>query len=126
MKVIEHPITSAFELIRNELQLPLPSGASSSAAVENLQSRLRGNILMTISNAEGRLLLSTGNKSELALGYCTLYGDTNGGLAVIGDVLKTEVYALARQLNRDQEIIPASIIEKRPSAELAPEQFDDQ
>ena len=81
---------------------------------------------MTISNAEGRLLLSTGNKSELALGYCTLYGDTNGGLAVIGDVLKTEVYALARHLNRESEIIPSAIIEKRPSAELAPGQFDDQ
>ncbi|HYN24755.1 MAG TPA: NAD(+) synthase, partial [Pyrinomonadaceae bacterium] len=84
-----------------------------------------GNILMTISNAEGRLLLSTGNKSELALGYCTLYGDTNGGLAVIGDVLKTEVYALARHFNRAEEIIPTAIIEKRPSAELAPGQFDD-
>jgi NAD+ synthase (glutamine-hydrolysing) len=70
--------------------------------------------------------LSTGNKSELALGYCTLYGDTNGGLAVIGDVLKTEVYDLARHFNRDKEIIPAAIIEKRPSAELAPGQFDDQ
>jgi NAD+ synthetase len=81
---------------------------------------------MTFSNAEGRLLLSTGNKSELALGYCTLYGDTNGGLAVIGDVLKTEVYSLARHLNRESEIIPNAIIEKRPSAELAPGQFDDQ
>ena len=126
MKVIEHPITNAFEVVRNELQLPLPTGAGNSAAVENLQSRLRGNILMTISNAEGRLLLSTGNKSELALGYCTLYGDTNGGLAVIGDLLKTEVYALAHHFNRAQEVIPAAIIEKRPSAELAPNQFDDQ
>jgi NAD+ synthase (glutamine-hydrolysing) len=81
---------------------------------------------MTISNAENRLLLSTGNKSELALGYCTLYGDTNGGLAVIGDVLKTEVYELARLYNREREIIPQSIINKRPSAELAPGQFDDQ
>lgn len=126
MKVIEHPISDAFAVIRNELQLPLPTSESSSAAVENLQSRLRGNILMTISNAEGRLLLSTGNKSELALGYCTLYGDTNGGLAVIGDVLKTEVYSLARHFNRERELIPVSIIEKRPSAELAPGQFDDQ
>ena len=126
MKVIEHSITVPFEVMLNELKLPPPSVAGSSAAVENLQSRLRGNILMTISNAEGRLLLSTGNKSELALGYCTLYGDTNGGLAAIGDVLKTEVYALARQINREREIIPAAIIEKRPSAELAPGQFDDQ
>ncbi len=126
MKVIEHPITKAFEVLLHELDLPAPSAERSSVASENLQSRLRGNILMTISNAEGRLLVSTGNKSELALGYCTLYGDTNGGLAVIGDVLKTEVYALARHLNREHEIIPRSIIEKRPSAELAPDQFDDQ
>ena len=109
-----------------ELHLAAPATGASSHATENLQSRLRGNILMTISNAEGRLLLSTGNKSELALGYCTLYGDTNGGLAVIGDVLKTEVYSLARHLNRESEIIPTRIIEKRPSAELAPDQFDDQ
>jgi len=87
---------------------------------------VRRNILMSISNDEGRLLLSTGNKSELALGYCTLYGDTNGGLAVIGDVLKTEVYELARHFNRNGEMIPRSIIDKRPSAELAPGQFDDQ
>ena len=126
MKVIERPISAAFELLRKELELPPPTAEASSHAVENLQSRLRGNILMTISNAEGRLLLSTGNKSELALGYCTLYGDTNGGLAVIGDVLKTEVYELARHYNRTGEIIPRSIIEKRPSAELAPGQFDDQ
>jgi NAD+ synthase (glutamine-hydrolysing) len=126
MKVIERPITNAFEVLLKELGLPRSTAAASSAATENLQSRLRGNILMTISNAEGRLLLSTGNKSELALGYCTLYGDTNGGLAVIGDVLKTEVYALARHLNRAGELIPRGIIEKRPSAELAPDQFDDQ
>jgi NAD+ synthase (glutamine-hydrolysing) len=126
MRVIERPITEAFHLLLNELNLPAPDATSNSHAAENLQSRLRGNILMTISNAEGRLLLSTGNKSELALGYCTLYGDTNGGLAVIGDVLKTEVYALARHFNREKEIIPSSIIEKRPSAELAPGQFDDQ
>jgi len=126
MKVIEHPITKAFEVMLAELELDAPSAGNGSHATENLQSRLRGNILMTISNNEGRLLLSTGNKSELALGYCTLYGDTNGGLAVIGDVLKTEVYALARHLNRDKEIIPISVIEKRPSAELAPGQFDDQ
>src|SRR5213593_2691493 len=130
LQMIERPIGEAFESLRNELGLPEPSLQSSSRAlenaVENLQSRLRGNILMTISNAENRLLLSTGNKSELALGYCTLYGDTNGGLAVIGDVLKTEVYELARLYNRERELIPVSIIDKRPSAELAPEQFDDQ
>ena len=126
MKLVEHPITEAFQVLLKELNLPAPEAASNSLASENLQSRLRGNILMTISNAEGRLLLSTGNKSELALGYCTLYGDTNGGLAVIGDVLKTEAYALARHFNRGEEIIPMAIIEKRPSAELAPGQFDDQ
>lgn len=130
MNVIERPINEAFHALRNELALPEPKAGSrdraTENAVENLQSRLRGNILMTISNAENRLLLSTGNKSELALGYCTLYGDTNGGLAVIGDVLKTEVYELARAYNREHELIPRSIIEKRPSAELAPGQFDDQ
>jgi NAD+ synthase (glutamine-hydrolysing) len=130
IRTIEKPISEAFHVLRNLMDLPEPRAGSESAelehAVENLQSRLRGNILMTISNAENRLLLSTGNKSELALGYCTLYGDTNGGLAVIGDVLKTEVYELARLYNRKQELIPRSIIDKRPSAELAPGQFDDQ
>ena len=126
MKIIEHPITPAFSTLLDQLQLSAPARDTASHAAENLQSRLRGNILMTISNAEGRLLLSTGNKSELALGYCTLYGDTNGGLAVIGDVLKTEVYALANEMNLTREIIPREIIEKRPSAELAPDQFDDQ
>ena len=126
MPVIEQPISNAYETLREQLKLTSPAVGSRSTAAENLQSRLRGNILMTISNSENRLLLSTGNKSELALGYCTLYGDTNGGLAVIGDVLKTEVYALANHLNRNREIIPQTIIDKRPSAELAPGQFDDQ
>ena len=126
MPVIEHSISDAYEVLLKQLKLSTPSADSDSIAAQNLQSRLRGNILMTISNSEGRLLLSTGNKSELALGYCTLYGDTNGGLAVIGDVLKTEVYTLANFLNKDEELIPRSIIDKRPSAELAPGQFDDQ
>jgi NAD+ synthase (glutamine-hydrolysing) len=126
MPTIEHPITGAFEALTEELNLTKPTRGGESLAAENLQSRLRGNILMTISNKEGRLLLSTGNKSELALGYCTLYGDTNGGLAVLGDLLKTEVYALARHFNRESELIPRAIIDKRPSAELAPGQFDDQ
>jgi len=129
IKTVEKPISEAFHALRTELDLPEPNAGNSSAiehAVENLQSRLRGNILMTISNAENRLLLSTGNKSELALGYCTLYGDTNGGLAAIGDVLKTEVYELGRLYNREREVIPQTIINKRPSAELAPGQFDDQ
>ena len=129
VKVIEKPIGDAFHALRNELHLPEPDISSQTPterAVENLQSRLRGAILMTISNAENRLLLSTGNKSELALGYCTLYGDTNGGLAVIGDLLKTEVYELARLYNRESERIPSKIIEKPPSAELAPGQLDEQ
>jgi NAD+ synthase (glutamine-hydrolysing) len=126
MPVVERPISRAYEVLIAELGLTHPGTGNEELARQNIQSRLRGNILMSVSNAEGRLLLSTGNKSELALGYCTLYGDTNGGLAVIGDVLKTEVYALARYINRDREIIPNAIIDKRPSAELAPGQFDDQ
>src|SRR5437763_5987840 len=126
MPVIERPITSAFEVLTKELELTKPLRGGEALAAENLQSRLRGNILMTFSNAEGRLLLSTGNKSELALGYCTLYGDTNGGLAVIGAVLKTEVYALAPHTHGHGKLIPWAIINKRPSAELAPDQFDDQ
>jgi NAD+ synthase (glutamine-hydrolysing) len=126
MPVIKQPISDAFEVLTKQLNLTKPTRGGESLAAENMQSRLRGVILMTISNAEGRLLLSTGNKSELAVGYCTLYGDTNGGLAVLGDLLKTEVYALARHINREREIIPNAIINKRPSAELAPNQFDDQ
>ncbi|HJR08351.1 MAG TPA: NAD+ synthase [Pyrinomonadaceae bacterium] len=126
MPTIEHPISAAYEVLVRELKLENPGTGNEELARQNTQSRLRGNMLMAISNSEGRLLLSTGNKSELALGYCTLYGDTNGGLAVLGDVLKTEVWALARYINREREIIPAAIIEKRPSAELAPGQFDDQ
>src|SRR3954463_13873595 len=126
MKTIEHPISSAFEVLTKELNLLKPTRGGEELAAENLQSRLRGNILMTISNKEGRLLLSTGNKSELALGYCTLYGDTNGGLAVLGDVLKTEVWQISRHINESagREIIPNKIIDKKPSAELAPNQFD--
>ncbi len=120
------PISGAFEVLLSQLKLTKPTHGGENLAAENMQSRLRGVILMTISNAEGRLVLATGNKSELAVGYCTLYGDTNGGLAVIGDVLKTEVYAICRHLNEaaGREIIPFEIIEKAPSAELAPNQFD--
>ena len=120
------PISDAFEVLLPQLNLHKPTKGGESLAAENMQSRLRGVILMAISNAEGRLLLSTGNKSELAVGYCTLYGDTNGGLAVLGDVLKTEVWEIARQINKSagREIIPNKIIDKKPSAELAPNQFD--
>ncbi|MBK6725054.1 MAG: NAD+ synthase [Acidobacteria bacterium] len=120
------PISATFEVLLKQMELHKPTKGGESLAAENMQSRLRGVILMAISNAEGRLLLSTGNKSELAVGYCTLYGDTNGGLAVLGDVLKTEVWQIARHINEKagREIIPAKIIDKKPSAELAPNQFD--
>jgi len=91
---------------------------------ENIQARIRGNILMALSNKFGYLVLSTGNKSELAVGYCTLYGDMSGGLAVISDVPKTMIYDLANYINRKLEIIPRAIIEKEPSAELRPNQVD--
>jgi NAD+ synthase (glutamine-hydrolysing) len=91
---------------------------------QNIQSRIRGATLMAVSNAEGRLVLATGNKSELSLGYCTLYGDTVGGVAVLGDVYKRDVYALARHANRAGERIPQNALDKPPSAELAPDQLD--
>jgi NAD+ synthetase len=91
---------------------------------ENLQSRIRGGLLMAISNKLGALVLTTGNKSEMATGYCTLYGDMVGALAVIGDVVKTNVYRLARYVNRDGEVIPQAILDKAPSAELRPGQVD--
>ena len=120
------PISDTFEVLLKQMDLHKPTKGGESLAAENMQSRLRGVILMAISNAEGRLLLSTGNKSELAVGYCTLYGDTNGGLAVLGDVLKTEVWQIAQHINGSagREIIPNKIIDKKPSAELAPNQFD--
>jgi NAD+ synthase (glutamine-hydrolysing) len=93
-------------------------------AEENLQSRIRGNLLMAISNKFGHLLISTGNKSEMAVGYCTLYGDMNGGLAAIADVPKTRVYSICEWLNHDKEIIPRNILTKPPSAELKPGQVD--
>lgn len=94
--------------------------------LENLQARVRGTILMAYSNSSGALLLTTGNKSEISVGYCTLYGDTNGGLGLIGDLYKTEVYALSRHINQHagREIIPEAVLTKPPSAELAPGQQD--
>jgi NAD+ synthase (glutamine-hydrolysing) len=91
---------------------------------ENIQARVRGNILMAVSNKLGHLVLATGNKSELAVGYCTLYGDMSGGLCVLADVPKTTVYALASYINRRREIIPAPTVRKPPSAELRPNQTD--
>ncbi|MFJ1298464.1 NAD+ synthase [Pseudomonadota bacterium AL_CKDN230030165-1A_HGKHYDSX7] len=95
-------------------------------ALENLQARVRGTLLMTYSNQFGPLVLTTGNKSELSVGYCTLYGDTNGGLGLLGDLYKTEVFALSRHINETagRALIPQAIIDKAPSAELAPDQKD--
>jgi NAD+ synthase (glutamine-hydrolysing) len=91
---------------------------------ENLQARIRGVLLMGVCNTEGAILLNTSNKSEAAVGYGTIYGDMNGGLSVIGDLYKTEVYALARFINRHGEVIPEHILTKAPSAELRPDQKD--
>ena len=103
---------------------PLFTGTKPGLAEENLQARIRGNLLMAVSNKFGSLVLTTGNKSEMAVGYCTLYGDMVGALAVIGDLIKTRVYAICRWLNREREIIPWPILEKPPSAELRPGQKD--
>jgi len=103
---------------------PLFAGTKFGLAEENLQSRIRGSLLMTISNKFGALVLTTGNKSEMSTGYCTLYGDMVGALAVIGDVMKTKVYELSRYANREREVIPLATIEKPPSAELRPDQKD--
>ncbi len=103
---------------------PLFDGMEPDVTEENLQARSRGLLLMAVSNKLGALLLTTGNKSELAVGYCTLYGDMCGGLAVISDLPKTKVFELARHLNKDAERIPQNSIEKPPSAELRPDQMD--
>jgi NAD+ synthase (glutamine-hydrolysing) len=102
------------------------NGAKPDVAEENIQARARGSIIMALSNKFDWLVLSTGNKTELAMGYCTLYGDMNGGLSVISDLSKTDVYALSRWVNENSgsERIPLSSIEKAPSAELRPDQVD--
>jgi NAD+ synthase (glutamine-hydrolysing) len=100
------------------------AGRAADTTEENLQARIRGNILMAFSNKFGCLVLSTGNKSELAVGYCTLYGDMSGGLAILSDVPKTMVYELAAHINRKDEVIPRAVIDKPPSAELKPGQLD--
>lgn len=117
------PIEPSFEAVKLGLA-PVFAGRPEDLTEENIQARLRGVILMALSNKLGALLLTTGNKSELAVGYCTLYGDMCGGLAVINDVPKTMVYRLARWINREREIIPESSITKPPSAELRPDQTD--
>jgi NAD+ synthetase len=123
IKCLNLPITESYEVMKRGLAEAL-EGRTEDATEENLQARLRGITMMALSNKFGSLLLTTGNKSELAVGYCTLYGDMCGGLAVISDLPKTLVYALSRWINRDSEIIPASTIEKAPSAELRPDQKD--
>jgi NAD+ synthase (glutamine-hydrolysing) len=124
IKIQEIPINNIYNSYINSLKEYLKIGEEIDVSLENIQARIRGNILMALSNKFGYLVLSTGNKSELAVGYCTLYGDMTGGLAVISDVPKTMVYRLARYINQYGELIPRNIIDKPPSAELRPNQKD--
>jgi len=124
IKFLTLPITPVFESY-NKALVPAFEGRRPDVTEENIQARIRGNYLMAISNKFGSMVLSTGNKSELAVGYCTLYGDMAGGLAVISDVPKLMVYELARWINREREVIPRSTIEKAPSAELRLNQKDE-
>jgi len=117
------PIQPPFVAVKDQLKADF-AGRPEDTTEENIQARLRGVILMALSNKFGSLLLTTGNKSELAVGYCTLYGDMCGGLAVISDVPKTMVYRIAQWVNRGQEVIPRDSITKPPSAELRPNQTD--
>ncbi|TAE72477.1 MAG: NAD+ synthase [Bacteroidetes bacterium] len=117
------PIQPSFDTLLQTVQ-PHFNNLPFSLAEENMQSRLRGNILMALSNKHGYILLNTSNKSELSTGYGTLYGDMAGGISVLGDCYKTQVYALAKYINREREIIPNNILEKAPSAELRPNQKD--
>ncbi|MGF1679366.1 MAG: NAD+ synthase [Candidatus Methylacidiphilales bacterium] len=123
MKTWTLPIDGLFEMAKRTLA-PVFSGLAEDVTEENMQARIRGMLVMAVSNKTGRLALTTGNKSELAAGYCTLYGDMCGGLAVINDVSKTQVYALAEWINREGEVIPWNSIHKPPSAELRPGQKD--
>ena len=131
-KQLAHNLGIRFEMVPIEpivesyltTMAPLFAGRAPDITEENIQARVRGAILMALSNKFGCLLLSTGNKSEMAVGYCTLYGDMNGGLSVISDLPKTMVYALACHINREKKIIPESTLVKAPSAELRPDQTD--
>ena len=123
IRLIEIPIGPVFDAYRRVLA-PAFGPGDCVAAEENLQARIRGALLMGLSNRFGYLVLSTGNKSEIAVGYCTLYGDMAGGYALISDVPKTLVYELAREINREEEKIPDAILKKEPSAELRPNQKD--
>ena len=117
------PITQVFESYKSALAEAF-RGRPQDVTEENLQARVRGNYLMALSNKFGSMVLSTGNKSEMAVGYCTLYGDMAGGLALLSDVPKTMVYAIADSINRERELIPTASISKPPSAELHPNQVD--
>ncbi len=117
------PIKNIYEEFLAELK-PIFKDLPFSIAEENIQSRARGNLLMAIANKFGYILLNTSNKSELATGYGTLYGDMAGGLSVLGDVYKTQVFALAKYINKKKELIPPNVITKPPSAELRPNQKD--
>jgi NAD+ synthase (glutamine-hydrolysing) len=119
----EIPIASCFDAFRDALQ-PLFAGLSEDTTEENLQARIRGTLLMALSNKTGAIVLTTGNKSEMATGYCTLYGDMAGGYAVIKDILKTMVYRLCDYRNAISEVIPQRILTRAPSAELRPNQLD--
>jgi NAD+ synthetase len=123
---IQHAVVPIDGVFQEFLQTLAPAfaGGAEDVTEENLQARIRGAVLMAMSNRFGHLLLSTGNKSELAVGYCTLYGDMCGGLAVISDVPKTLVYRLARFINHDRAVIPESTLTKPPSAELRANQRD--
>jgi len=119
----EIPINSIFDSYKTSLS-PIFQGLEENETEENLQARIRGNLLMALSNKFNALLLTTGNKSETATGYCTLYGDMSGGLAVISDIPKTMCYRIASYINEEEEIIPDRIITRLPSAELRPNQTD--
>ncbi|HEY4069073.1 MAG TPA: NAD+ synthase [Burkholderiaceae bacterium] len=123
--LITHPVKDAVAVYARQFEASFGEPLKG-LPLENLQARIRGTVLMEYSNAFGHLLLTTGNKSEISVGYCTLYGDTNGGLGLIGDLYKTEVFELSRHVNEaaGRELIPQAIIDKPPSAELAPDQRD--
>jgi NAD+ synthetase len=123
IKLLHLPVAETFAVFKSQFK-EIFSGVPENETEENMQPRLRAMTLMALSNKFGHLVLSTGNKSELSVGYCTIYGDMAGGLSVISDVPKTMIYELARWINREKEIIPKSTIDKPPSAELRPNQKD--
>jgi NAD+ synthetase len=123
VKLVRAPIQEMFDAFRKTLSAAWPHKLTD-LAEQNLQPRIRGTLLMALSNQTGALLLSTGNKSEISMGYCTLYGDLTGGLAVLADVPKTTVYRIARRINQDKAVIPEASLTKPPSAELKPNQKD--